>query len=47
MPANSGSHTTNTLTLYGCATTGGTVTATLLSGGNTIDDRHPNRYCID
>ena len=32
------SYTTNTLTLYGCATTGGTVTATLLSGGSTIDD---------
>ena len=31
------SYTTNTLTLYGCATTDGTVTATLLSGANTID----------
>ncbi len=37
VPASQTSHTTNTLTLYGCATTGGTVTATLLSGGNTID----------
>ena len=38
VPASQTSHTTNTLTLYGCATTGGTVTATLLSGGSTIDD---------
>ena len=38
VPASQTSHTTNTFTLYGCATTGGTVTATLLSGGSTIDD---------
>ncbi len=38
VPASQTSHTTSTLTLYGCATTGGTVTATLLSGGSTIDD---------
>ena len=37
VPANIPSHTTSTITLYGCATTGGTVTATLSSGGNTID----------
>ena len=37
VPSNIPSHTTSTITLYGCATTGGTVTATLSSGGNTID----------
>ena len=37
VPSSITSHTTSTITLYGCATTGGTVTATLSSGGNTID----------
>ena len=36
VPAESTSHTA-ALTLHGCATPGGTVTATLLSGGATID----------
>ena len=35
------SYTTNTLTLYGCATTDGTVTATLSRDGSTVDtDTH-------
>ena len=37
VPANITSHTTGAITLHGCAATAGTVTATLLSGGNTID----------
>ena len=43
VPSSITSHTTSTITLYGCATTGGTVTATLSSGGNSSDHRHPNR----
>ena len=35
--ANISSYTSSTITLHACATTGGTVTATLSSGGNTID----------
>ena len=38
VPANITSHTTGAITLHGCAATAGTVTATLLSGANTIDD---------
>ena len=36
VPASHTSHSAS-LTLYACATTGGTVTATLLSDANTID----------
>ena len=36
VPASITSHTTGDIMLYGCATDGGTVTATLSSGGNTI-----------
>ena len=37
LSANISSYTSSTITLHACATTGGTVTATLSSGGNTID----------